>query len=188
MPIRGLRDAPVGGDAEAIGHPTAHVRRQIEPDQPKLRAGGIPERGGDEATPSRAGHRALADARECALDHRDGSRFELRDAPALAPVLVSRGQMKQQVLDAADALGLEGLGAFGPNPRHRDDGSKIGRASYGIRDGRSASHRNYSVRNFRRTPATLPRSMLFSLSRWERLRHLMGLVRDLIQRASSRAT
>ena len=104
MIIGRLGDAPVRGDAEAIGHLAAHVRRQVEPDQPKLRAGRVGERGGDEATPARAGHRALANARQRALDHRDSAGFELRDGPALAPVLVARGQMKQEVLDGDDAL------------------------------------------------------------------------------------
>src|SRR5580700_10484141 len=116
MAVISLGDASIRGNAETIGHPAAHVGRQIEPDQPKLRASRIGEGGGDEATPSRAGHRTLADAGERARDDCYSAGFELRDAPALAPILVARGQMKQKVLDAADALGLEGLGALGPNP------------------------------------------------------------------------
>ena len=95
----------------------------------------IRERSGDKATPSRAGHRALADAGQRALDDGDDAGFKLRDSPALAPVLVARGQMKQEVLDGAEALVIEGLGAFGPNPRHRRDGGFQGERFYGFRDG-----------------------------------------------------
>ena len=48
--------------------------------------------------------------------------LELRDRPSLTPILVARGQVKQEVLDGDNALGIEGLGAFGPDPGHRRDG------------------------------------------------------------------
>src|SRR5208282_5123924 len=90
------RHSPANQDALAARKIAAHVSGQVEPHDPDLHsAHGEPSR--REPAPPRAAHRPLGDLAEVAFDDDHVPGAQIFSRRALAPVLITRRQMKNEV-------------------------------------------------------------------------------------------
>ena len=100
--LRRLGHAPVGEDTLAHGEPSTHIAGQIKPHYPHP-GGAAAEPSARQPPPPRSPHRAFADATQVALDGHDGAGNQRVERSQMAPILITRGQVKNQVADRCDA-------------------------------------------------------------------------------------
>src|SRR5271156_3543824 len=123
-------DSAVGGSSHSTADQhalatrkiAAHVSGEIEPHEADLPSSDIkPSR--SEPPPSRSTHRPFGNLSKVAFDDDDIPGAQIFKRRTLAPVLVTRGQMKNEVARSNDPARFQSCCALGPNPRHRNDGT-----------------------------------------------------------------
>ncbi len=120
--VGGSGHSPANQHALATRKIAAHVSGKIEPDEANLAPADVqPSR--SEPSPSRSTHRPFGNLAKVAFDDDDIPGAQIFKRRTLAPVLVTRWQMKNEFARSNDPARFQSRRALGPDPRHRGDGT-----------------------------------------------------------------
>ena len=120
--VSGSSHSPAHQHALATRKIAAHVSGEIEPDETDLALSDVqPSR--SEPSPSRSTHRTFGNLAKVAFDDNDIPGAQVFKRRTLAPVLVTRWQMKNDFARSNDPARFQSRRALGPNPRHRSNGT-----------------------------------------------------------------